>query len=220
MSNCPICQEDLFSSRSATHEMPCGHTIHWHCYQEYSKHDSRCPVCKKTSESPEHMSQTWSAIALSIAMQPVPVELAKVVDIKCNDCERECENLRWHFLGIQCRHCNSFNTSIEKISLTGRQAAMFADQMDAFRSQARLGGMPMSVTNVSEAAPGYLSMNARGLASSRSSAANPASSQNMNDASATMMSDSTSRNIMNRNRNSTVQARQMSSRDADSDSDN
>lgn len=25
MSNCPVCQEDLFSSRDASHELPCGH---------------------------------------------------------------------------------------------------------------------------------------------------------------------------------------------------
>ena len=30
MSNCPVCQEDLFSSRDASHEMPCGHAIHWY----------------------------------------------------------------------------------------------------------------------------------------------------------------------------------------------
>jgi hypothetical protein len=29
MSNCPVCQEDLFSSRDASHELPCGHAIHW-----------------------------------------------------------------------------------------------------------------------------------------------------------------------------------------------
>lgn len=183
MSNCPVCQEDLFSSRSATHEMPCGHTIHWHCYQEFSKHDSRCPVCKKTSESPENMSQTWSAIALSIAMQPVPVELAKVVDIKCNDCENHHKNLRWHFLGTQCRSCNSFNTSIEKISLTGRQAALFADQMDAFRAQSRVGGLPMSLTSVGEIVPGYHPMETITSISSQSSmstSTNPATTLHMN----------------------------------------
>jgi len=181
MSNCPVCQEDLFSSRKATHEMPCGHTIHWHCYQEFSKHDSRCPVCKKTSETPENMSQTWSAIALSIAMQPVPVELAKVVDIKCNDCENDHKNLRWHFLGTQCRSCNSFNTSIEKISLTGRQAALFSDQMDAFRSQSRGGRLPMSLSSVGEILPGYHPMESSTSISSQSSmsaSTNPASRPN------------------------------------------
>lgn len=33
MSNCPVCQEDLFSSRMASHEMPCGHAIHWREYR-------------------------------------------------------------------------------------------------------------------------------------------------------------------------------------------
>jgi len=81
------------------------------------------------------MSQAWSALALSIAVQPVPVELAKVVDILCNDCEHLDQNLRWHYLGVQCRMCGSFNTSIEKVTLKGEQAALFADHMDNFRTQ-------------------------------------------------------------------------------------
>lgn len=184
MSNCPVCQEDLFSSRSATHEMPCGHTIHWHCYQEFSKHDSRCPVCKKTSESPENMSHTWSAMALSIAMQPVPVELAKVVDIFCNDCETQDQNLRWHFLGVQCRKCSSFNTIIEKITLTGRQAALFADQMEAFRAQTspREGFAPMNITSVGEIVPGNHSAGSSSTRppSSAASAPAPAPANHMN----------------------------------------
>ena len=65
MSNCPVCQEDLFSSRLASHEMPCGgsnspilyiaisqcshaahfsgHAIHWHCFKQLTTHDTRCP---------------------------------------------------------------------------------------------------------------------------------------------------------------------------------
>lgn len=148
MSNCPVCQEDLFSSRHASHEMPCGHTIHWHCYQEFSKHDSRCPVCKKTSETPENMAATWQALALSIKLQPVPVELAKVVNITCNDCETADNNLRWHFLGVQCRNCNSFNTNIEQITLTGRQAVLFADQMESLRRQMEQGGFSSNHSEV------------------------------------------------------------------------
>jgi len=41
-SSCPVCQEDLFTSRSLSHGMQCGHAIHWHCFQELIKHDSRC----------------------------------------------------------------------------------------------------------------------------------------------------------------------------------
>jgi RING finger/CHY zinc finger protein 1 len=131
MSNCPVCQEDLFSSRAASHEMPCGHAIHWHCFKELTSYDTRCPVCKKTAESPEQMAATWSAIAMGIALQPVPPELARVVNILCNDCELSDRNRRWHFLGVRCLHCLSFNTNVEQIVLQGRDAAEYLDELEA-----------------------------------------------------------------------------------------
>lgn len=132
MSNCPVCQEDLFSSRSASHEMPCGHAIHWHCFRELTSFDTRCPVCKKTAETHDQMQPTWSAMAIGISLQPVPPELARVVTIICNDCEELDEDRRWHFLGVQCLKCWSFNTTVEKTSLMGREAAVFlGDDLDA-----------------------------------------------------------------------------------------
>lgn len=123
MSNCPVCQEDLFSSRLASHEMPCGHAIHWHCFKQLTTHDTRCPVCKKTAETSEQMEQTWAAMAMGIALQPVPPDMARLVDIICNDCEERSLNQRWHFLGVQCHSCNSFNTSIDRTVLVGQEAA-------------------------------------------------------------------------------------------------
>lgn len=125
MSNCPVCQEDLFSSRDASHELPCGHAIHWHCFREFASHDSRCPMCKKTAETPERMKPTWDAMAMDIAMQPVPPELSKVVTIKCNDCEVVQENRSWHFLGVRCNQCESFNTVVERITMMGQDAHEF-----------------------------------------------------------------------------------------------
>ncbi|KAL7456311.1 hypothetical protein ACHAWC_007842 [Mediolabrus comicus] len=125
MSNCPVCQEDLFSSRDASHELPCGHAIHWHCFRELASHDSRCPMCKKTAETPERMKPTWDAMAMGIAMQPVPPELSKVVTIKCNDCEIVQENRSWHFLGVRCNQCESFNTVVERITMMGQDAHEF-----------------------------------------------------------------------------------------------
>lgn len=84
----------------------------------------------------------------SIKLQPVPVELAKVVNITCNDCETADNNLRWHFLGVQCRNCNSFNTNIEQITLTGRQAVLFADQMESLRRQMEQGGFSSNHSEV------------------------------------------------------------------------
>lgn len=125
MSCCPVCQEDLFTSRVASHEMPCGHAIHWECFKDLSTYDSRCPICKKTTETPERMSSTWKSIAISIKTQPLPAEHAKVVTISCIDCEQSSYGRGWHFLGVQCTHCSSFNTQVEQILLTGAEALTF-----------------------------------------------------------------------------------------------
>ena len=137
MSNCPVCQEDLFSSRMASHEMPCGHAIHWHCFRELTSHDTRCPVCKKTAETHDQMEQTWNAMAMGIALQPVPADMARVVDILCNDCEGKSVNQRWHFLGVQCRRCTSFNTTVERTVLVGQEAADFLGPTSDIAAQAQ-----------------------------------------------------------------------------------
>jgi len=139
MSNCPVCQEDLFSSRDASHELPCGHAIHWHCFRELASHDSRCPMCKKTAETHERMKPTWDAMAMGIALQPVPPELAKVVTIKCNDCEIVTENRSWHFLGVRCNECESFNTVVERITMMGQEAHEFLLRMELQQLPVRAG---------------------------------------------------------------------------------
>lgn len=130
-SNCPVCQEYLFSSRSASHEMPCGHAIHWDCFRQLAAHDSRCPVCKKTAETRERMIPTWEAMAAGVALQPVPPELSRVVNISCNDCERGEEARAWHFLGVQCNNCQSFNTVVDQILMAGEEAYQFLEMRDA-----------------------------------------------------------------------------------------
>jgi Zinc-ribbon/Ring finger domain len=146
MSDCPICQEDLFSSRFASHEMPCGHAIHWHCFTELTSYDTRCPVCKKTAESPERMETTWNSIAMGIALQPVPPEMARMVNILCNDCETTDHNQRWHFLGVRCKHCHSFNTIVEQIVMQGRDAAIYLDRVDQLNVQLGMGGVPTNIS--------------------------------------------------------------------------
>merc|ERR1712204_110370 len=32
---------------------------------------------------------------------------------------------QWHFLGVQCNFCSSFNTNIDKITMTGQDAVNF-----------------------------------------------------------------------------------------------
>eukprot|EP00529_Nitzschia_sp_RCC80_P025056 CAMPEP_0113471142 /NCGR_PEP_ID=MMETSP0014_2-20120614/16825_1 /TAXON_ID=2857 /ORGANISM="Nitzschia sp." /LENGTH=539 /DNA_ID=CAMNT_0000363767 /DNA_START=193 /DNA_END=1812 /DNA_ORIENTATION=+ /assembly_acc=CAM_ASM_000159 len=128
-SNCPVCQEFLFSSRSASHEMPCGHAIHWECFRQLAAHDSRCPICKKTAETKERMMPTWNAMSAGVALQPVPPELARVVNITCIDCEQSEDARAWHFLGVQCRHCQSFNTVVDRIIMNGEEAHEFLEAL-------------------------------------------------------------------------------------------
>jgi hypothetical protein len=85
---------------------------------------------------------TWTAMAQSVALQPVPPELARVVNITCNDCEINAHALAWHFLGVQCNNCQSFNTVVDEIVLSGEEAHEFLE-MQAFRqaiNEARANG--------------------------------------------------------------------------------
>lgn len=83
------------------------------------------------------MAPSRQAMAMSIALQPVPLELTKVVSITCIDCEREDTNRRWHFLGVQCNYCSSFNTNIDETLMTGQDAVDFlgSDESDIERSR-------------------------------------------------------------------------------------
>lgn len=117
-NNCPVCREDMFSSRQSPQDLPCGHAIHAHCFRKLASFDYRCPICKKTVVSQSSMSEAWSARARDIAMQPMPADLARTVSIMCNDCETKSQNLNWHFLGVQCPECSSFNTVVEQVMST------------------------------------------------------------------------------------------------------
>lgn len=120
-NNCPVCREDMFSSRQSPQDLPCGHAIHAHCFRKLAGFDYRCPICKKTVVSQQSMAAAWEARARDIAEHPMPSDLQRVVDIMCNDCETKSHNRQWHFLGIQCQHCSSFNTVVEQVISSGPQ---------------------------------------------------------------------------------------------------
>jgi hypothetical protein len=102
-------------------------------------------VCKKTAETPEQMASTWSALAMGIALQPVPRDLARVVNIICNDCEERDHERRWHFLGVRCMNCLSFNTNVEQIILQGVEAANYLDTQEVARGE-ETGGVPPNIS--------------------------------------------------------------------------
>ena len=126
-NNCPVCREDMFSSRQSPQDLPCGHAIHAHCFRKLAGFDYRCPICKKTVVSQQSMAAAWATRARDIEMQPMPSDLARVVNIQCNDCETRSENRNWHFLGVQCPHCTSFNTVVEQVVSSGDAGAAAAN---------------------------------------------------------------------------------------------
>lgn len=99
------------------------------------------------------MKPTWDAMAMGIALQPVPPELAKVVTIKCNDCEVVQSDRGWHFLGVQCRNCESFNTVVDRITMMGQEAHEFLLRADPPANPATLQRRRASMTNVAPGLP-------------------------------------------------------------------
>ena len=91
--------------------MKCGHHIHYDCFSELVKHDARCPLCK---QSVVDMSAYWQDLKANILNQPLPCELKKNLEIRCNDCLKVSQTL-YHPLGNECLKCGSFNTVVEKI---------------------------------------------------------------------------------------------------------
>ena len=65
------------------------------------------------------MAAAWEARASDIAEQPMPADLQRVINIICNDCETKSLNRNWHFLGVQCPSCSSFNTIVEQVLSSG-----------------------------------------------------------------------------------------------------
>ncbi|CAL0323124.1 unnamed protein product [Lupinus luteus] len=107
--DCPICCEYLFETTKDILVLPCGHTIHKCCLEEMRKHlQYACPLCSKSIYD---MSKVWEKLDLEIAATPMPPPYRnKMVSILCNDCGKYSHNVRFHFVGHKCLHCNSYNT--------------------------------------------------------------------------------------------------------------
>ncbi|CDJ59424.1 zinc finger (CHY type) protein, putative [Eimeria maxima] len=107
---CPVCLEDMFSSLRQSQVLQCGHTIHADCLRLLQKQKGfqaiRCPVCSKSIAD---YSEFWKQLSDEIARTPMEDDMKRKVRIACNDC-LERSTTDFHFLGLKCMHCNSFNT--------------------------------------------------------------------------------------------------------------
>lgn len=68
----------------------------------------RCPTCTRTIVN---MESQFRALDCEIEAQPLPAPYDKWRSlITCNDCSAK-QNVPFHFLGLKCDNCKSYNTS-------------------------------------------------------------------------------------------------------------
>ncbi|XP_039606786.1 RING finger and CHY zinc finger domain-containing protein 1 [Polypterus senegalus] len=107
--NCPVCMEDIHTSRIGAQVLSCGHLLHKTCYEDLAKYkEYRCPLCK---HSAWNMENCWEEMDKEISQTPMPSEFQNAtVQILCNDCQTHCTVI-FHVLGLKCSNCGSYNTA-------------------------------------------------------------------------------------------------------------
>jgi len=107
-ANCPICHETMFQSTEPLRGLQCGHVMHLNCFTMYMRGGNyTCPLCKKSAED---MTEYFALLDSAIRMQPMPpAYTATTSNIYCQDCGK-MGNVSYHFVGLKCQHCGSFNT--------------------------------------------------------------------------------------------------------------
>lgn len=150
--DCPICGDYLFDSTRPVVSMQCGHSIHRHCFQEHMRTSYRCPLCSKSCVNMESQFRNHDLALLS---QPMPDEYARArADVSCNDC-RARSRVPYHWLGLKCAVCRSYNTTQLRLLGMPRQGG----ETDAEGGQVPVPGAEGTVAGAD--APGR-EMRARG----------------------------------------------------------
>ena len=117
---CPICREDLFSSRRPVQYIPCGHLLHRDCFERCLESDFRCALCRRSMVDMTEAWQKVDQVSQSIPARP----LGKAVELKCWDCRSTSlvtysligDLVRSGVVGLhvneKCARCGSFNTVV------------------------------------------------------------------------------------------------------------
>jgi len=111
-SNCPVCQEDIHTSRIPSQIPPCNHLIHKTCFDEMvSAGHYACPIC---GVSMMNMTDIWKIYDKEISETPMPEEYHDLyANIQCRDCNKPSLT-SFHILGLKCVDCGSYNTVRDK----------------------------------------------------------------------------------------------------------
>lgn len=108
-TNCPVCMEDLHTSRVAAHIPPCSHLIHTTCYHDMLKSGLfACPTCGLSMQP-----MNWAALDREVAATPMPLAYRGLYrKILCKDCHDSTTAI-FHIVGMKCGGCGSYNTTID-----------------------------------------------------------------------------------------------------------
>lgn len=155
----------MFTSPKPVVFMTCGHSIHKRCYDQHMRVSYKCPICNK---SLANMETQFRNLDVAILSQPMPPEFRDTrATVLCNDCSGKCV-VPYHWLGLKCSICQSYNTVELQIHGQGSQelqtaaeraeAAVSAQQsIDVQRSAMTTP----ATTNVTSARAGTLIPNRR-----------------------------------------------------------
>uniref|UniRef100_A0A7S0ZKZ4 Uncharacterized protein n=1 Tax=Timspurckia oligopyrenoides TaxID=708627 RepID=A0A7S0ZKZ4_9RHOD len=113
--DCPICSGYLFTSTLPVVFMRCGHTMHTHCFEEYTKTNYTCPLCCK---SLANMSSFYARLDDILSKEILPPEYAnRSSNILCNDCGVRSK-AAFHFMYHKCGRCKGYNTKVLQTSVS------------------------------------------------------------------------------------------------------
>ncbi|CAG9813230.1 unnamed protein product [Phaedon cochleariae] len=117
-ANCPVCLDDIHTSRIPCHIPPCGHLLHRTCFEQLLKAGLyACPICQTSLMNMEQLWKYWDS---EVESTPMPPEYSNCyVEILCKDCHKE-SSVKFHVVGFKCTHCGSYNTCRVKGPITVR----------------------------------------------------------------------------------------------------
>lgn len=107
-ANCPVCLEDIHTSRIPCHIPMCGHLLHRTCFEQLLQAGHyACPICQTSLMD---MTQLWKYLDQQVANTPMPSEYRDyIVYILCKDCHKVNSIIYgdtglqfWPILGVHC----------------------------------------------------------------------------------------------------------------------
>ena len=107
-SDCPVCLENLHTSREPCQIPPCHHLLHKSCFESLlDKNYFYCPICSKSLVD---LTLMWKLMLSQAEKFPMTGKYENVnVNILCRDCNLFCKS-KYHVIGFSCSTCSGFNT--------------------------------------------------------------------------------------------------------------